>query len=78
MCLNLGACLVIVLPLLLLQNYFSIAQLLNVAVIIAITLLFIIGTWTETRKSLKLKLRKGALYAVLGVIITLLTYFLGG
>jgi hypothetical protein len=78
MCLNLGACLVIVLPLLLLQNYFSIAQLLNLAVLIAIALLFIIGTWTETRKSFKLKVRKGALYAVLGVIITVLTYFLGG
>jgi hypothetical protein len=52
--------------------------LLNLAVLIAIALLFIIGTWTETRKSFKLKVRKGALYAVLGVIITVLTYFLGG
>ena len=78
MCLNLGACLVIVLPLVLLRDYFGIVQLLNLAVVIAITLLFFIGAWTETRKSLKLKARKGALYAVLGVIITVLTYFLGG
>ncbi len=78
MCLNLGACLVVVLPLVLLQGFLGIVQLLNLAVAIAIILLFIIGVWTETQKSLKLKVRKGALYAVLGVAITVLTYFLGG
>jgi hypothetical protein len=78
MCLNLGACIIIVLPMILFQNYLSIVQLLNLSVVIAIVLLFIIGAWTETRKGLRLKVRKGGLYAVLGVIITVLTYLLGG
>jgi hypothetical protein len=78
MCLNLGACLVIILPLLLLRNSVPMPDLINVAVIIAVGLMFVIGVWVETRKSWKYRLRKGALYAVLGVIITLLTWFLGG
>jgi hypothetical protein len=78
MCLNLGACLVIVVPLILLRNVFGILQLLNLAVVIAIVLMFVIGVWTETRKGLLIKVRKGMIYAVLGVVITLLTYFLGG
>ena len=78
MSLNLGACLVIIIPLLLLRNVLGIFQLLNLAVIIAVVLMFIIGVWTETRKGLLIKAWKGTLYSVLGIIITLLTYFLGG
>jgi hypothetical protein len=40
--------------------------------------MFIIGVWTQTQKELKLKIRKGVLYASLGVIITVLTFLLGG
>jgi hypothetical protein len=76
--LNLGACLFIIFPLVLLHNVLGIAQLVNLAVVIAIVLMFIIGVWTETRKGLLIKARKGTIYAVLGIIITLLTYFLGG
>ena len=76
--LNLGACLVIVVPLILLSNVLGILQLLNLAVVIAIVLMFIIGVWTETRKGILIKARKGTIYSVLGIVITLLTYFLGG
>lgn len=76
--LNLGACLVIVLPLILFRNVFGIFQLVNFAVLIAIVLMFFIGAWTETRKNRLLKIRKGFIYAILGVIITVLTYILGG
>jgi len=69
---------VIVLPLFFLYNTLELPELVNVAVIIAITLMFFIGMWTEHRKSPWLKVRKGIMYAILGVIITLLTYFLGG
>lgn len=78
MCLNLGACLVIIFPLILLRNSIPMPDLINVAVFIAVSLMFIIGVWVETRKSWIFRLRKGALYAVLGLIITLLTWFLGG
>ena len=78
MSLNLGACLVIIIPLLLLRNVLGILQLLNLAVIIAVILMFIIGVWTETRKGLLIKAWKGTLYSILGIIITLLTYILGG
>ncbi len=78
MCLNLGACLVIIFPLILLRNVLVIPQLLNLAVVIAVILMFIIGVWTETRKGLWIKARKGTIYAALGIVITLLTYFLGG
>ncbi len=78
MCLNLGACLVIIFPLILLRNVLAIPQLLNLAVVIAIVLMFIIGFWTETRKSLLVKARKGIIYALLGIFITVLTYVLGG
>jgi hypothetical protein len=76
--LNLGACLVIIFPLILLRNVLGIPQLVNLAVVIAIILMFIIGVWTETRKGLLIKARKGMIYSVLGIIITLLTYILGG
>ncbi len=78
LCLNFGACIVIILPLILLQNILEIRELVSLAVIIAIILMFIIGVWTETRKSLVFKVKKGITYAVLGIIITVLTYFLGG
>jgi hypothetical protein len=51
---------------------------LNLAVIIAVVLMFIIGVWTETRKGLLIKVWKGTLYSILGIIITILTYVLGG
>ena len=76
--LNLGACLVIVFPLLLLRNVLAVSELVTLAVIIAIFLMFIIGFWTETRKELFFKAKKGTMYAALGVIITVLTYILGG
>jgi hypothetical protein len=76
--LNVGACLAIIIPLVLLRNVFGIGTLLNLSVVIAIALMFIIGAWTETRKNFAFKVRKGILYAVLGILITLLTYFLGG
>ena len=78
MCLNLGACLVIILPLILLRNTIALPNLVNVAVVTAVILLFIIGVWVETQKSWRMKIRKGALYAILGLIITILTWFLGG
>jgi hypothetical protein len=78
MCLNLGACLAIILPLMLFQSVLGIVQLVNLAVIIAIILMFIIGGWTETRKGIFKKARKGIIYAALGIIITALTYILGG
>lgn len=78
MCLNLGACLVIIFPLILLRNVLPLPELVNVAVVTAVFLMFIIGVWVETRKSLRYRLQKGVLYAVLGVIITLLTWLLGG
>ncbi len=78
MCLNLGACLVIIFPLILLRNVLAIPQLLNLAVVIAIVLMFIIGFWTETRKGLLIKARKGIIYSILGIFITVLTYVLGG
>jgi hypothetical protein len=78
MSLNLGACLVIVIPLILLRNIIPLPYLVNVAVIIAVVLLFIIGVWVETQKSWRNKIRKGVLYAILGVIITALTWVLGG
>lgn len=77
-CLNLGACLIIILPFLLLQGFFDVRTLLSISVIIAIVLMFIIGVWTQTQKDLRLKIRKGVLYASLGVIITVLTFLLGG
>jgi membrane protein YdbS with pleckstrin-like domain len=76
--LNLGACIVILLPLILLRNVIPLPDSLNIAVVTAVFLLFIIGLWVETQKGWRFKLRKGALYAVLGVIITLLTWVLGG
>jgi len=76
--LNLGACLVIIFPLILLRNVIALPNLVDVAVIVACGLMFLIGVWIETRRSWRLKLRKGTLYAVLGLIITLLTWFLGG
>jgi hypothetical protein len=78
MCLNLGACLVIIFPLILLRNALAIPQLLDLAVVIAIVLMFIIGFWTEIRKSLLVKARKGIIYSLLGIFITILTYVLGG
>ena len=78
MCLNLGACLVIVFPLILLRDVLGLAQLVNLAVVIAIVLMFFIGAWTETRKGAWIRARKGIIYAVLGVVITVLTYVLGG
>lgn len=78
MCLNLGACLVIIIPLILLQNVLAIPQLVNLAVVIAIVLMFFIGVWTETRKGVWIRARKGIIYAVLGIVITVLTYILGG
>ena len=77
-CLNFGACLVIILPLALLQNWVAIPTLVTLGMLIAIIMMFFFGIWIETRKSWKLKVRKGILYAVLGVIITILTYILGG
>jgi hypothetical protein len=79
-CLNAGACLVIILPLILLRNVSTLGLdvLVHVGMIIAILLLFFIGMWTETRKGLKIKVRKGIMYAILGVIITILTWILGG
>ena len=76
--LNLGACLVIIFPLILLQNVLAISQLVNLAVVIAIVLMFFIGAWTETRKGVWIRARKGIIYAILGVAITVLTYVLGG
>jgi hypothetical protein len=76
--LNLGACLIIILPLILLRNIIPLPDSLNIAVVTAVALLFIIGTWVETQKGWRFRLRKGALYAILGVIITLLTWLLGG
>jgi hypothetical protein len=78
MCLNLGACLVIVFPLILLRDVLGVAQLVNLAVVIAIVLMFFIGAWTETRKGAWIRARKGIIYAVLGIVITVLTYVLGG
>ena len=78
MFLNLGACLVIIIPLILLQNVLAIPQLVNLAVVIAIVLMFFIGAWTETRKGAWIRARKGIIYAVLGIVITVLTYVLGG
>lgn len=78
MCLNLGACIVILIPLILLRNTIALPNLINVAVITAVVLLFIIGVWVETQKSWRSKIRKGGLYAILGLIITVLTWFLGG
>ncbi len=77
-CLNFGACIVIILPLILLRNVLDVRELVSAAVLIAIVLMFVIGVWTETRKGLKLKVKKGFTYSALGIIITLLTYFLGG
>ena len=77
-CLNTGACLVIILPLGLLQNWVAVPDLVTLGMIIAIIMMFFFGIWIETRKSWKLKIRKGAMYAILGVIITLLTWVLGG
>jgi hypothetical protein len=77
-CLNVGACLVIISPLVLLRNVVSIGMLVNLAVVIAIVLMFMIGVWAETRKSVLFKATKGATYAALGAIITVLTYLLGG
>ncbi|MCW4029146.1 MAG: hypothetical protein NWE92_05815 [Candidatus Bathyarchaeota archaeon] len=76
--LNLGACLIILLPLILLRNVVAVYDLVNVSFITAIVLMFIIGVWVETRKSWRFKIRKGGLYAMLGFLITLLTWFLGG
>jgi hypothetical protein len=78
MCLNLGACIVILIPLILLRNTIALPNLINVAVITAVVLLFTIGVWVETQKSWRSKIRKGGLYAILGLIITVLTWFLGG
>jgi hypothetical protein len=77
-CLNFGACLVIILPLALLQNYMPIPTLVTLGMLIAIIMMFLFGVWIETRKSWKLKIKKGVSYAILGVIITILTYILGG
>jgi VIT1/CCC1 family predicted Fe2+/Mn2+ transporter len=77
-CLNLGACLVVIVPFLLLQNLWGIRLSVYLSIVVAIILLFVIGVWTQTSKSLRLKLRRGIFYAVLGVIITILTLVLGG
>ena len=77
-CLNVSASLVIILPFVLLRNVMEVPQLLNLSFVIAIILMFIIGAWIETRKSRWLKVKKGISYAVLGVIIALLTFVLGG
>lgn len=76
--LNVGACLVILLPLILLRNVVAVYDLVNFSFITAIVLMFIIGFWVETRKSWLYKVKKGGLYAMLGFLITLLTWFLGG
>jgi len=77
-CLNFGACLLILLPFFFLRNIIGVPQMLNLSVLSAVVLLFIIGVWFETRKSLFFKIRKGLSYSVLGIIITILTYCLGG
>lgn len=77
-CLNLGACLVVILPFLLLQNILGIRLSVYISIVVAIFLLFIIGVWTQTSKSLRLKFRRGLIYAVLGIVITILTLILGG
>jgi VIT1/CCC1 family predicted Fe2+/Mn2+ transporter len=76
--LNLGASLVIMLPIILLRSVIALPESLNIAVITAVILLFLIGVWVETRKSWRFRIRTGTLYAVLGVVISLLTWLLGG
>jgi hypothetical protein len=61
-----------------LRNVLSIPQLVSLAVVIAVVLMFVIGFWTETRKGLFFKAKKSAMYAALGFIITVLTYILDG
>ena len=77
-CLNFGACLLVLLPFFFLRNLTGVPQLLNLSFLTAIILLFIIGVWFETRKSLFFKIRKGLNYSLLGIIITILTFYLGG